>query len=91
MKLELVRKSFTDKSTIGKLYINDVYECMVLEDVVRDSKIPGETAIPYGEYEVKITYSPRFKRVLHFHISEELTPLLLRSMPCYKKQFHKIV
>jgi len=74
MKLELVRKSFTDKSTIGKLYINDVYECMVLEDVVRDSKIPGETAIPYGEYEVKITYSPRFKRDL---------PLLL-NVPNYE-------
>lgn len=56
--------------TIGKLYINDLYFCDTLEDVVRDiaadgsGKVYGATAIPAGQYEVKLTYSPRFKRVL---------------------------
>lgn len=27
-------------------------------------KIKGHTAIPYGEYEIKVTYSPKFKREL---------------------------
>lgn len=64
MNLLLLRKSVTDKSTIGKLYVDGKYECCTLEDVVRAEKIPGETAIPAGVYSVRITYSPRFKRDL---------------------------
>lgn len=62
--------------TISKLYVNGVYECDVLEDVVRDlnndgdlddageTKVYGETAIPAGTYKVVLSYSNRFKRVL---------------------------
>lgn len=65
----MVRTTFTDKSTIGEIYVDDTYECVSLEDVVRDEKVKGETAIPQGKYEVICSYSPRFKRDL---------PLLLR-------------
>src|SRR5690348_2405952 len=64
MKLKLIREEFTDESTIGRLYVDDVFECYILEDVVRDEKIQNETAIPYGTYEVEITYSPKFGRYL---------------------------
>lgn len=52
--------------TIGKLYIGTDYFCDVLEDTVRPEgeKIAGKTAIPAGEYKVKLTYSPRFKKIL---------------------------
>lgn len=57
-----------DKYTIGKLYINGEYFCDTIEDKVRDipkeGKVYGETAIPYGTYQIKITYSPKFKRNL---------------------------
>jgi len=62
MILELQRKWFTDKSTIGELLINDEYECVTLEDPERDEKIPGITAIPRGFYPVIITYSNRFQK-----------------------------
>lgn len=64
MKLQIKRTNFTDKSTVGELYINDEFFCYTLEDVVREEKIKNETAIPAGEYEITITYSPRFKRYL---------------------------
>jgi hypothetical protein len=64
MNLVLERTDFTDKSTIGELYHDDEFLCFILEDVVREEKIKNETAIPYGKYEVVVTYSPRFRRNL---------------------------
>ena len=62
MNIVLIRDQFTEKSTIGKLYIDNLYYCHTLEDVVRDEKIKHEPAIPYGKYEVVISWSNRFKR-----------------------------
>ena len=64
MNLELVREDFSDTTTIGRLYVDGRFECYVLEDAVRDKKIPHETAIPYGRYELTVSYSPRFGRYL---------------------------
>lgn len=64
MELKLVRKEFTNDSTIGDLSINGEFECFTLEDRVRPVKIKGETAIPLGAYEVVVTYSNRFKKPL---------------------------
>jgi len=55
MKLNLVRTTYTDKSTIGKLYINGIQFCYTLEDKFRsdnEEKIWGKTAIPCGTYEI---------------------------------------
>lgn len=64
MELKLVRETFTDNSTIGRLYNGDVFLCYTLEDMTReqDIKIPGRTSIPYGRYEVAITFSPKYNR-----------------------------
>lgn len=66
MKLELRRVQKDADVTIGELYVNGVLECYTLEDPVRPDgiKIPGETAIPFGSYDVTITHSPRFGRPL---------------------------
>lgn len=64
MNLELVRASCGPTCTLGKLYIDDVETCYTLEDVVREEKIYGETAIPAGRYRVRVTFSNRFQRDL---------------------------
>lgn len=65
MRLTLDRKEYDPESTIGDLYLDGVWECCTLEDQVREgAKVLGETAIPEGSYEVLITHSPRFKRML---------------------------
>ncbi len=64
MKLILTRKILTSKSTIGELKDEDgKLVCLTLEDCTREDgmKIPGETSIPYGTYEVIVSQSVRFK------------------------------
>ena len=62
MKLDLIRKEFTVISTIGDLLIDGKFYCYTLEDMYREKKIKGVTAIPYGRYEVVINFSNRFKK-----------------------------
>ena len=75
LELTLYRVWCLDKYTIGKLYVNGKYLCDTLEDPVRDInqngkfdngeiKIYGDTAIPFGKYDVELTMSPKFKRLL---------------------------
>lgn len=64
MNLRLLRKTFTDTSTIGQLTVDGKRECFTLEDKVRAVKIRGQTAIPAGIYEVTITFSDKFKKPL---------------------------
>jgi hypothetical protein len=66
MELTLNRIFLGTVATIGELWVNDLHLCDTLEDRVRPEgeKVYGKTAIPEGTYEVKLTYSPRFKKIL---------------------------
>lgn len=75
MELKLVRKEFTETSTIGELFVNGVFECYVLEDTDRGlkqsmtlaesvaTKVHGKTAIPYGSFKIVVTKSERFSKM----------------------------
>jgi len=63
MLIEVKRFEFKDTHTVGKMYVDGVYECYTLEDVVRNgTKVLGKTAIPTGEYKLIIDASVRFKQ-----------------------------
>ena len=72
MLLTLKRFEYGSNYTIGRLYIDGVYHCFTLEDKVREVagqpveqwKIPGETAIPVGEYNVVLDFSTHFQKTL---------------------------
>ena len=66
MELKLNRIFLGSSATIGELYVDGEHIADTLEDRVRPEgeKVYGKTAIPEGTYEVKLTYSPRFKKIL---------------------------
>lgn len=73
MKLHLERVQLDPDVTIGQLSIDGRPECFVCEDTVRGDgvadtvdqwKIKGKTAIPYGSYQVIVTMSDRFGKLL---------------------------
>jgi len=68
MRLVLHRRYLKETYTIGALSIDGEYFCDTIEDKVRDlpaeAKVYGQTAIPYGRYEVELSLSPKFKRLL---------------------------
>ena len=63
MLIEVKRFEFKDTHTVGKMYVDGIYECYTLEDAIRNgTKIIGKTAIPIGEYKLIIDASTRFKQ-----------------------------
>ena len=65
MRLLLCRDRLTPKATVGKLTHKGEFVAYTCEDRYRgddmSEKVPGETCIPCGDYEVIVTYSPRFQ------------------------------
>lgn len=66
MELKLNRIFLGSSATIGELYVDGEHIADTLEDRVRPEgeKIYGKTAIPEGAYEMVLSYSPRFKKIL---------------------------
>lgn len=76
MRITIERKYKKETYTIGKMYVDGVYFCDVVEDKDRgldDSmpeseitaiKVYGKTAIPTGVYDLEWTFSNKFKRFL---------------------------
>jgi len=53
-ELQLARYSDNHESTLGLLFADWTFFCHILEDEYRESKVPGETRIPNGIYELEL-------------------------------------
>lgn len=81
MEIQVNRIARKDGYTIGRMSLNGEYFCDTLEDTDRGlnstmsldeilaKKRKGITAIPTGKYDVILTFSPRFKRILPLLLS----------------------
>jgi hypothetical protein len=54
MKIKVQRFLKSDDFTIGKAFIDESFECYILEDEFRSEKVMHETRIPSGTYEIKL-------------------------------------
>lgn len=64
MNLRLIREPSVLGTTLGVLFVDGRFRCFSLEDEIADVKVPGRTCIPEGRYEVRLTWSPKFGKVL---------------------------
>lgn len=72
MEIKVVREVLSTQSSVGRMYIDDVFYYFTLEDrdrgltkempleTIKETKQKGITAIPLGRYEVTINWSDRF-------------------------------
>lgn len=72
MILKLKRIKQTDTTTVGLLYVDNVFECFTLEDIHNEPKIYGKTRIPSGEYKLTFrtsgsTHQKYLKKFPDFH------------------------
>lgn len=89
MELTLHRKWKKDDYSIGLLYVDGVFLCNTLEDTdrgidqsmttkeIEEKKVYGETAIPYGRYEITMkVQSPKYKTYKQYQKCKGYLPRL---------------
>ena len=54
MRTKILRVAEGKQSTLSQLYIDNVFQCYLLEDKIRSVKIPKQTAIPTGNYTLRL-------------------------------------
>ena len=54
METKIIRVAQGKESTLSQLYINGIFQCYLLEDKIREVKIPSQTAIPKGIFSLKL-------------------------------------
>jgi hypothetical protein len=87
MVIELKRFSQSKESTLGLLYINDVFQCFTLEDQEQKNKVMHETRIPQGTYEITLrtegTFHANYKVSKHFKMIHK-GMLWIRNIPGFE-------
>src|SRR5690348_11501219 len=64
MNLRLIREPSLMGTTLGVLFVDGRFRAFSLEDEISDVKVPGQTCIPAGRYQILLTWSPKFNKVL---------------------------
>ncbi len=54
MVTQIIRVAQGTESTLSHLYIGGLFSCYLLEDSIRENKIPGQTCIPVGDFKLSL-------------------------------------
>lgn len=89
--IKLLRIAEGLNTTLGQLYINGLFACYILEDKIRDEKIPGITAIPEGEYPLGLNGTAGMNAAYHNRYSHMHRGMVeLRAIPNFSLIFFHI-
>ncbi|WP_188506368.1 DUF5675 family protein [Parapedobacter pyrenivorans] len=90
-EIKLIRVATGKNSTLGHLYIRGLFGCYILEDKVRDCKVPARTAIPAGEYTLGLnTTAGMNARYGNRHTSMHQGMVEVRDIPNFSLVFFHI-
>ena len=72
MTIRIIREPSQHGATLGVVFVNDQFFSFSLEDQLREVKgqpveswkVKGQTAIPEGVYRCRLSWSPKFQKVL---------------------------
>jgi hypothetical protein len=64
MEIKIVREQYRSGSTVGRMLVDDDFECFTLEDRICTNNVYGDTAIPPGIYRVVVNFSQTFEAEL---------------------------
>jgi hypothetical protein len=70
--LKIERYSFNPDWTIGRFLLHNRPVGFTIEDEIRSIKVKGETAIPFGEYELSFRQSPKFSDAFWWSDSQKI-------------------
>jgi hypothetical protein len=71
MELKIKRFSGGEEATLGLIFVESEFFCYSLEDQFNEPKVPGETRIPAGRYQIKLRneggMTQRYAKRFGFH------------------------
>jgi hypothetical protein len=66
MKLDVIRFTSDEDTTLSQIYVDSKFICFGLEDEYRETKVSSETRIPAGEYKIEVRnyggFNSRYQR-----------------------------
>jgi len=84
MRLLLKRLGILDKASVGGVSIDGRLQCFSLEDLPHEIKVPGETRIPAGEYEIKLRTAGQMHTDYAGRFSDHRGMLWLQAVPNFE-------
>ena len=81
MEIRLKRIADNGDASISLFYIDDVFQCFVIEDEHRTKKVYGETRIPNGIYEIGLRSEGGFHSRYSKKFSDHKGMLCLYNKP----------
>ena len=90
MIINHIRIKSSTTETVGKIYIDNVFQCFVLEDIHRDEKIKHETRIPAGNYKINLRREGGFYDRYCSRFNGDHPIIWLREVPEFSYVYYHI-
>jgi hypothetical protein len=84
MRVGVARFASLEEATLGALSVDGRFQCFTLEDEHREIKVPGETRIPAGEYELALRAEGGMHEKYRVRYPEHRGMLWIKKVPGFE-------